>query len=116
MTLSIILQVLLALGFLMFGYQKFTSEQMKKGFEYFGYGDSFRIFTGSFEILSAIVLIAGIWVKPLAAIGGFMIVATMIGAILTHMKVKDSVKNMLMPLMLLVLGAIVAALNWSSLF
>ena len=59
----------------MFGYQKFTSEQMKKGFEYFGYSDSFRLFTGFFEIASAIVMIIRIWVDPLA---------TMIGAIMTH--------------------------------
>src|SRR5690625_5369939 len=80
MIITIIIQALLGLGFLMFGYQKFTSEDMKKGFEYFGYGNSFRIFTGSFEMLSAVVIIIGIWVKPLATIGGLMIVATMIGA------------------------------------
>ena len=114
--LSIILQVLLGLGFLMFGYQKFTSEDMKQGFEYFGYSQGFRIFTGAFEVLSAVVILAGIWVKPLAAIGGLMIVATMIGAIGTHLKIKDTVKNMLMPFILLVLGALVLILNWSVLF
>lgn len=115
-TLSIVLQVLLGLGFLMFGYQKFTSEDMKTGFEYFGYSNSFRLFTGFFEILSAAVLIAGIWIKPLATVGGFMIVVTMIGAIFTHMKIKDAVKNMMMPFILLVLGAVVVILNWSMLF
>ena len=116
MALSIILQILLGLGFLMFGYQKFTSEDMKKGFEYFGYGDSFRLFTGFFEIFTAIVIIVGIWIKPLATIGGIMIVITMIGAIITHLKIKDEVKNMLMPFVLLLLGAVVAIINWSHLF
>lgn len=100
----------------MFGYQKFTSEDMKKGFVHFGYGDGFRLFTGTFEILSAIVIIIGIWVKPLATIGGIMIVVTMIGAIATHIKIKDEIKNMLMPFVLLILGAIVVILNWSYLF
>lgn len=84
----------------MFGYQKFTSEDMKQGFEYFGYGQGFRIFTGFLEILSAIVIIAGIWIEPLAAIGGIMIVIVMIGAIMTHVKIKDKVKNMSMPFIL----------------
>lgn len=116
MVLSIILQVLLGLGFLMFGYQKFTSEDMKQGFEYFGYGQGFRIFTGFFEMLSAIVIIAGIWIEPLAAIGGIMIVVIMIGAIITHVKIKDKVKNMSMPFILLVLGVVVVIMNWSILF
>jgi|SRR5690625_3411733 len=114
--ISIILQVLLGIGFIMFGYQKFVSEDMKQGFYHFGYNDAFRIFTGSFEIASAIVVLVGIWVKPLATIGGLMIVATMTGAILTHIKIKDEFKNMLMPIILFVLGVIVVILNWGQLF
>lgn len=100
----------------MFGYQKFASEDMKKGFEHFGYGDGMRIFTGAFEILSGIVLFIGIWVKPLATVGGLMIVATMTGAIFTHLKIKDELKNYTMPVILFLLGAIVVGLNWSHLF
>ncbi|KZR57819.1 hypothetical protein A3781_02980 [Bacillus badius] len=88
---------------------------MKKGFEYFGYSDRFRIFTGLFEILSAVVLIAGIWLPPLAVTGGLMIAATMTGAGFTHLKMKDPVKNMTLPLVLLVLGLVVAAVNWTLL-
>lgn len=116
MIVSIILQVLLGLGFFMFGYQKFTSEDMKKGFEYFGYGDRFRLFTGTFEIVTAIVIIIGIWIKPLAAVGGLMIIATMIGAIMTHVKMKDGVQSIVMPFVLLVLGVVVTSFNWSSIF
>lgn len=113
---SVILQILLGIGFLMFGYQKFVSEDMKKGFQYFGYSDGFRIFTGFFEILSAIVLFIGIWIKPMATLGGLMIFITMIGAIFTHLKMKDGFKNMLMPIALLLLGGIVTILNWTALF
>lgn len=114
--LSIILQVLLGLGFLMFGYQKFVSEDMKQGFHYFGYGDGFRVFTGLVEIIAAIIIITGIWVKPLATIGGIIIVVTMIGAVLTHVKIKDEVKNMSMPIVLLILGTGVVFINWTALF
>lgn len=116
MILSGILQTLLGLGFLMFGYQKFTSEDMKQGFKYFGYGDGFRIFTGTFEILTAVIIVAGLWIKPLATVGGIMIVVTMIGAIFTHLKIKDKVHNMLMPFILLVMGMVVVIINWSHLF
>jgi|SRR5690625_74182 len=111
MILSIVLQVLLGIGFMMFGYQKFVSDDMKKGFEYFGYSNGFRLFTGMFEIMSALVVWAGIWFKPLAVIGGLMIVATMIGAIATHMKMKDEPKQMRMPIILLMIATVVVILN-----
>src|SRR5690625_7264485 len=93
MILSIILQVILGLGFLMFGYQKFISEDMKKGFEYFGYGDGFRLFTGFIEIGAAIVIIVGIWIKHLTTVGGITIVVTRIGVNITHGTDKIDVMN-----------------------
>jgi|SRR5699024_4497175 len=116
MVVSIILQVLLGLGFLMFGFQKFTSEDMKKGFDYFGYGDGFRVFTGFVEMSAAIIIIVGIWVKPLAVVGGIIIAVTMIGALLTHVKIKDQAKNMVMPFVLLLLGLTVGIINWFYVF
>lgn len=114
--LSIVLQILLGLGFLMFGYQKFISDDMKQGFHYFGYGDGFRIFTGIFEVIAGIIVIVGIWVSPLATVGGIMVVLTMIGAIFTHIKIKDTVKNMTMPIILFLMGGIVTIINWNMLF
>jgi|SRR5690625_1457892 len=116
MIISIILQILLGLGFIMFGYQKFTSEDMKKGFEYFGYSDGFRIFTGAFEILAAVVIIIGIWIKPFATIGGLMIIVTMLGAIFTHIKMKDGIQSIVLPSVLLLVSLIVTTFNWISLF
>lgn len=112
---SIIIQVFLGLGFIMFGLMKFGSKQMVEGFKHYGYSAGFRIFTGVVEIVAAVLLIAGIWNEVLAAIGGFLVVATMIGAIFTHIKIQDKLKDMTMPIILLVLGAIVLALNYSSL-
>ncbi len=113
---STILQVILGLGFIMFGLMKFFSKQMVEGFKYFGYPTGFRIFTGGVEILAALLLITGIWNGALAAIGGFLVVATMIGAIYTHIKIQDKLKGMMMPIILLVIGVIVLILNFSSLF
>jgi putative oxidoreductase len=49
----------------------------------------------------AILVIAGIWKETLAAWGGLLIIVTMSGAIFTHIKVKDNVKQMMMPISLL---------------
>ncbi|HTG71556.1 MAG TPA: DoxX family protein [Candidatus Udaeobacter sp.] len=113
--LSIVLQVILGLGFLMFGLMKFGSKQMVEGFKHYGYPGWFRVFTGIVEVISAILVIAGIWNKTLAAWGGLFIVATMIGAIFTHIKIKDTVQQMMMPIILFILGLVVLLLNLSSL-
>ena len=113
--LSIVLQVILGLGFLMFGLMKFGSKQMVEGFKHYGYPGWFRVFTGIVEVISVILVIAGIWNKTLAAWGGLFIVATMIGAIFTHIKIKDTVQQMMMPIILFILGLVVLLLNLSSL-
>ncbi|MEC5424247.1 DoxX family protein [Virgibacillus sp. C22-A2] len=113
--LSIIIQILLGLGFIMFGLMKFGSKQMVEGFKTYGYSAGFRIFTGMVELVAAVLLIAGVWNEQLAALGGFLVVATMIGAILTHIKIKDTLNNMMMPIILLILGGIVLVLNYTSL-
>lgn len=109
-----VLQAILGLGFIMFGFMKFTSKEMVEGFKHFGYSTGFRIFTGAVEIVAAVLLIAGIWNETLTAIGSFLVVATMIGAIFTHIKMKDTVKGMMMPIVLLVVGAIVLGFSYSS--
>lgn len=113
--LSIILQVILGLGFLIFGFMKFGSKQMVEGFKHYGYPGWFRIFTGLVEVISAALVIAGIWNETLAAWGGLFIVGTMVGAIFTHIKMKDTAKEMMMPIILLIFGLVVLLINFSSL-
>lgn len=113
--LSIILQVILGLGFLMFGFMKFGSKQMVEGFKHYGYPGWFRIFTGLVEVISAALVIVGIWNETLAAWGGLFIVGTMVGAIFTHIKMKDTAKEMMMPIILLIFGLVVLLINFSSL-
>ena len=60
-------------------------------------------------------MIVGIWNETLAAWGGLFIVGTMIGAIFTHIKMKDTAKEMMMPIILLILGFVVLLINFSSL-
>ncbi|PAE40543.1 DoxX family protein [Bacillus sp. 7884-1] len=114
--LSIILQVLLGIGFLMFGFMKFGSKQMVDEFQRYGYPGGFRIVTGLVEVIAAVFVISGIWNDQIAAWGGLLIVGIMLGAIFTHIKVKDPVNRMMMPIVLLILGLIVLLINFGSLF
>jgi len=114
--LSFILQIVLGVGFLNFGYAKFSSPQMVEGFKHFGYPKWFRLFTGSVEIIAALLILIGLWKSIFAAIGGFLIIATMIGAIFTHIKIKDTLKGMMMPIILLILGSTVLLINFPDLF
>ena len=70
--LSIVLQSILGLGFLMFGLGKF-GKQMKEEFNRYQLSPSMRIFTGLVEIASAIIVIIGTWEDPYAAVGGILI-------------------------------------------
>ncbi|MDQ0878459.1 putative oxidoreductase [Paenibacillus sp. V4I3] len=110
--LSIILQVILGLGFLMFGFMKFGSKQMVEGFKHYGYPGWFKVFTGMVEVISGVLVIAGIWNGKLAAWGSLLIIITMIGAIFTHIKIKDNIKQMMMPIFLLILGLVVILINF----
>ena len=113
--LSIILQVILGLGFLMFGFMKFGSKQMVEGFRHYGYPGGLGYLQDWSKLLQQLLVIAGIWNEKLAAWGGLFIVGTMIGAIFTHIKIKDTVNKMMMPIILLILGLVVLLINFGSL-
>jgi putative oxidoreductase len=51
----------------MFGFMKFGSKQMVEGFKHYGYPGGFRVFTGMVEVISGVLVIAGIWNATLAA-------------------------------------------------
>ncbi|KGX92870.1 DoxX family protein [Pontibacillus halophilus JSM 076056 = DSM 19796] len=110
----IVIQVLLGLGFIMFGAMKFGAKQMVDEFNRYGYPSSFRMFTGTIEVAAAILMIVGIWNGALASIGAALIIVTMIGAILTHVKVGDPPKAMGMPIILLLLGVVVLVVQLTA--
>ncbi|MDP5276583.1 DoxX family protein [Chengkuizengella axinellae] len=111
--LSIVIQVLLGLGFIMFGVMKLGSKQMVDEFDRLELPQWFRVVTGLVEITAAIVILIGIWNGLFAALGALLIAFTMIGAILTHIKIKDPAQRVMMPVILLIMGIIVLSLNVS---
>jgi putative oxidoreductase len=114
--LSIVLQSILGIGFLMFGFSKFGSKQMVDEFKRFQLSSAMRIFTGLVEVVSAAIIVIGIWIDPYAVVGGILIAVTMFFAVLVHLiRVKDPVAKALMPFILFVLAAVVIILNWNTL-
>lgn len=106
--LTVILQILLGLAFLGAGGSKLAgSQQMVEMFEHFRYPRWFMYFTGVVEVTGALGVLIGIFVPILALLGGLLLIATMIGALITHVRVKDPASRMAPPAVLLVLAVIV---------
>jgi len=66
------------------------------------------------EAIGAAGLIVGIWVPQFAALAGTLLAVTMVGALFTHVRIKDPGKNMGAPIVLLVLSLIVTLMNLKS--
>jgi len=79
-----VLQVLMAALYLMAGGSKLAgAPQMVKEFTELGAGQWFRYFTGCVEVTGAILLL----IPRLCSLGGFLITATMTGAIIARITV-----------------------------
>lgn len=111
---SLILQGLLGLGFLMFGLMKFGAKQMVDDFNRYGLSSGFRMLTGSLEIIGAALIIAGFWNSQLIGFGSLLMIVIMIGAIFTHLRIKDPASKTVMPIVLLAFGLVVLLYNWSD--
>jgi putative oxidoreductase len=95
---------LLTLGFLFFGGTKLTGAQMHvENFTRWGYPAWFLYVTGLIEVVCAILL----WPRQTRLIGALGLVATMLGAIATHL-VNGEAAFIAMPVVLLALAAFVA--------
>ena len=98
-----ILQALLALLFLAAGSSKLLgAEPMVATYEKIGVGQWFRFLTGIVEVLSAALLL----VPGLAGVGALLIVATLVGAIFTHLFIIGG--SPVAALVLLILAVVVA--------
>lgn len=102
-------QSLIAALFLMAGVGKLAGAEMHvKLFAAIGLGQWFRYVTGAIEVASAVLL----FVPSLARFGALALIATMIGAIFTHLFVIGG--NPAMPIVLLAGSAFVAWMRRSG--
>jgi uncharacterized membrane protein YphA (DoxX/SURF4 family) len=109
--LTVILQVVLGLAFLGTGGSKLGgAQQMKDDFDRFGYPRWFMLVTGAIEVVAALGVLAGIFVPVLAVLGVLLIAAVMVGAIATHVRMKDPGSKIAPPAVLLTLAVILVFL------
>ena len=108
--LTIILQSLLALIFVLTGLGKVAGAKVQKeSFDNLKLPQWFRVITGLLQLVAAACLIAGYWNTGWLQAGAIILSVIGIGGVLSHVRVKDSFKNML-PIVVLAVIAIVLAI------
>ncbi|MFC4775530.1 DoxX family protein [Paenibacillus sp. GCM10023252] len=113
---SIVLQVLLGLMFLLSAFGKLSGQKAQvDSFNHLGLPQWFRILTGSMQLIGAAGMIVGIWYADIAAIAGLWIGVIMLGAVISHLRAKDPIKAAIPGIVLFVLALAVVILNWSEL-
>ncbi|WP_053373600.1 DoxX family protein [Paenibacillus sp. FJAT-27812] len=113
---TIVLQGLLGLAFLMAGIGKVGGLKMHVDhFKLWGLPQWFRVVTGLVELIGAAALILGIWEPSWAAAGSLLLGVTMIGAILVHIRLKDKAKETMPSVVLFILAAVIFIIQYGEL-
>lgn len=114
--LKIILQLVVGLGILnvwLLRFNKDTSyrggdaSSMKEEFKTYGLPESFIYIVGFIKVTLAIMLIAGIWIESLVFPAAIGMAIMMLGAIIMHLKIKDTLRQTLPALSLLVICGLI---------
>jgi uncharacterized membrane protein YphA (DoxX/SURF4 family) len=111
-----IVEGVLGLAFLGAGGSKLMGVKMHvENFQRWGYPQWFRSVTGAVEVVGGVGMLAGIGLRWLGPLAGLWLTATMLGAVLTHVRAHESVGKMAPAAVLLVLALVVVVLGWPSL-
>jgi putative oxidoreductase len=114
--LSIILQILLVLVFLMTSIMSIAGHKMQvENFEHLNLPQWFRVVTGWVQLVGVIALVIGLWYPSIAALGGLWMGVTMLGGFGSHIIAKDSMKQAMPALILAIIAFIITYINLSSL-
>lgn len=109
----IIVQVVLGLLFVSIGSMTVAGRKMfVDNFRHFGYPQWFRVVIGSLEVLGGLGLLIGIWLPWLAALASAGLTLVMLGAILTHLRIREPLQKIVLPIVMGAL-AIVVAVSYS---
>ncbi len=110
--LTAFLTVLLGVAFLFAGYAKVRhAEPVTTTLDDLGVGRGLQKVIGALEILGGLGVVVGLWLEPLSILAAIGLVLMMVGAILWHVKAKDSLKNTAGALLLLAFSGVVLTLQ-----
>ena len=87
-----------------------AAKNMREEFAAYGLPSWFMWVIGSLKVTLAVLLIAGLWVRSIAAPAAIGVAVLMLGAVTMHIKAGDPLKKSLPAFTLLVLCLLVATL------
>ena len=108
---TVVLGVILGIGYVVVGFMKFGGKEPVESFKHYGYSDGFRILVGILEMLGGVWMIIGIWSQWVAILAGLWIAIIMVGAIITQIRAKSQVKEIMLPVPFLILALAVSVIN-----
>ena len=104
---QMVITALLSLAFLGAGIMKLTgAEEMRQGFENWGYPIFFMYIIGICEVAGAI----GLWLRRFSFAAKICFIILMAGAVLTHL-VFDTINDAVPPIILIILTAVTLVLH-----
>jgi hypothetical protein len=115
-TFKIIFQLIVGLGILNVWLLRFNKKttyrggeaaNMKDEFKAYGLSENLVYIVGFIKVSLALMLLAGIWLKMLVDPAAIGMAVMMLGAITMHLKIKDSLKQTLPAIILLVICLII---------
>lgn len=115
-SMSLVLNFLLGLSFLVTGFSKIFGAKMQvDAFRHLKLPQWFRLVTGFVQLMGVLALILGIWFQVWAALGGLWLAITMFFGVIAHVRVKDPISSSIPALVLMILSLLVFFLNSSAL-
>ncbi|HKL36030.1 MAG TPA: DoxX family protein [Salegentibacter sp.] len=114
--LKIILQLIVGLGILNVWFLRFNKSTVYRGGEAANMKDEFKAYglpeqtvylVGFVKVTLALMLIAGIWLENLVDPAAIGLAAMMVGAIAMHLKIKDTFKQTLPAISLLLICLVI---------
>jgi len=115
-TLIIVVQIVLGLLFMLIGSMTVAGRKMfVENFRRFGYPQWFRVVTGSLEVLGGLGLLIGIWLPWLAVLASTGLTLVMLGAASTHIRIREPLQKLVLPIVMGTLAIVVAVSYWTML-
>ncbi|MBH5319542.1 DoxX family protein [Paenibacillus sp. GSMTC-2017] len=112
---TLILQCLLIIAFLFAGLSKLAGAKMQvESFKHLGLPQWFRVVTGIVALIGVAGLVIGFWNEGALFFAGLWISCMMLGAVLSHIRVKDSFSQMVGAILLLTLALVLTFLMYST--